>query len=70
MNPRVFEELAAQRIADARQQAADCRAHVGRGSAWQQALRVRTGWTLVDIGLKLVAQPQRHRVPRPRPAGS
>jgi hypothetical protein len=70
MNPRVFEELAAQHIADARQQAAGGREHIGRSRAWQQALRVRTGWTLVDLGLKLVAPPNRHSVPRPRTAGS
>jgi hypothetical protein len=72
MNPRVLEELAAQHMADVRQQAAGSREHIGRSRAWQQTLRVRTGWTLVDLGLKLVAQPQPHqrRVPRPRPAGS
>jgi hypothetical protein len=70
MNLRLFEQLAAQHIADARQQAVGGREHIGRSRAWQQALRARTGWTLVDLGLKLVAQPHRHSVPRPRTAGS
>jgi hypothetical protein len=73
MNPRVLEELAARHMADIRDEAASTRAHVGRGRsrARQQTLRVRTGWTLVDLGLKLAAGPQPHqRIPRPRPAGS
>jgi hypothetical protein len=71
MNPRVLEDLAAQHMADIRASAARSRQHIGRSRDRQQSLRVRTGWTLVDVGLKLVAQPQpRHRVPGPRPAGS
>jgi hypothetical protein len=72
MNPRVLEDLSAQRMADIRSSVASSRRHVSRGGSPQQSLRVRTGWTLVDLGLKLVAQPQprQQRVPRPRPAGS
>jgi len=58
-------------MADLRASAADSRQRVGSGRVRQTSLRVRTGWTLVDLGLKLVAQPQaRPRVPRPRAAGS
>jgi hypothetical protein len=60
MNPRVLEDLAAQHMADIRRSATASREHVGRGRGSQQSLRVRTGWTLVDLGLKLVAQPQPH----------
>ncbi len=72
MHPRVLEDLAAQHMADIRQSVADTRQHVSRSRGRQQSLRVRTGWTLVDLGLKLVAQPEpnQRRVPRPRPAGS
>jgi hypothetical protein len=72
MHPRVFEDLAAQHMADIRKSAAGTRQHMSRSRDHQQSLRVRTGWTLVDLGLKLVAQPEPHqqRVPRPRPAGS
>jgi hypothetical protein len=71
MNPRVLEDLAAQHMADIRASVAGSRQHAGRSRDRHQSLRVRTGWTLVDLGLRLVAQPERrHHVPRPRPAGS
>jgi hypothetical protein len=49
--------------------AAATRPHVGQSRDRQYSLRERTGWTLVDFGLKLVAQPHRPVTPRPRPAG-
>jgi hypothetical protein len=57
-------------MANIRASVAASRQHVGRSRDRQQALRIRAGWTLVDLGLKLVAQPQPHRqrMPRPWPA--
>jgi len=41
-------------MADLRASAANSRQRVGSGRVGQHSLRVRTGWTLVDLGLKLV----------------
>ena len=35
-----------------------------------RSLRARTGWWLVDLGLKLAVRPDAHRAASPRPAGS
>jgi hypothetical protein len=35
-----------------------------------RSLRARTGWRLVDLGLKLVVQPHSRSASSPRPAGS
>ncbi len=35
-----------------------------------RSLRARTGWRLVDLGLKLVVQPDSRPASSPRPAGS
>jgi len=76
MNQRVLEELARQRLAEVREQApgshgsrraTDSRQPLEVPRIPQQPLRVRAGWTLVDLGLRLAAQP---RAVRPRPAGS
>lgn len=54
-----LEEIARQRQSESRDRAASHRAaaEVGRQHA---SLRVRTGWTLVDVGLRL-AIPARRR---------
>lgn len=70
MNQQALEGLAAQRMAEIRESAAASRRHAHRIRVPQQSLRVRTGWRLVDLGLKLVAQPNRRRTASPRPAGS
>jgi len=70
MNPRQFEALAAQHQAQIQESVAGSRPHIGRSRDRQHSLRTRTGWTLVDLGLKLVAQPHRPVPARPRPAGS
>jgi hypothetical protein len=71
MNPQLLEDLAARHMQDIRDAAAMTREHVGRDRRRQPSLRVRTGWTLVDVGLRLAAVPDpRQRIPRPRPAGS
>ena len=35
-----------------------------------RSLRARTGWWLVDLGLKLAVRPDSHHAASPRPAGS
>jgi len=35
-----------------------------------KSLRARTGWRLVDLGLRLALQPDRRNAASPRPAGS
>jgi hypothetical protein len=35
-----------------------------------QSLRARTGWRLVDLGLRLALQPDSRNAASPRPAGS
>jgi hypothetical protein len=35
-----------------------------------RSLRARTGWWLVDLGLRLAVRPDSHRAASPRPAGS
>jgi len=67
MNQHLLEELASQRMAELR--AAASKQEV-RHDAPLRDLRVRTGWTLVHVGLRLaVPQPRRPHV-TPRPAGS
>jgi hypothetical protein len=72
VHPRVLEDLAAQHMSDIRESVAGSRRRAERRRGNRQSLRVRTGWTLVDLGLRLAAQPQlpTQRVPKPRPAGS
>jgi len=36
----------------------------------RQSLRARTGWRLVDLGLRLALQPDPRNTASPRPAGS
>jgi hypothetical protein len=69
MNQQALEALACQRRAELRDQAA----HVQQPHRFwhalpHQSLREWTGWTLVDLGLKLVAR--RGQSAAPRPVGS
>jgi hypothetical protein len=101
MNQRFLEELARQRMAEARRIAGgyECRspaaavpargalartgpprrrqragAYAGAGARpardRRQSLRARTGWRLVDLGLRLALQPDPRNAASPRPAGS
>ena len=66
MNQYLLEGLADQRIAELRAAASrqDVRLH-----APLQALRIRAGWTLVHVGLRM-AVPQPRPAIAPRPSGS
>jgi len=76
MNLRVLEELAQQRVAEVRATAPG--SHSDRRSTDPRqpldvprtrpiSLRVRAGWTLITLGLRLVAQGNQST--RPRTAG-
>jgi hypothetical protein len=73
MNQRIFELLAQERQADMRRRAA-CREFrsppAARRAGVSQSLRARTGWWLVDFGLKLAVRPDSRPAASPRPAGS
>jgi hypothetical protein len=58
MNFLALEEIARQRQSELRDRAARQRAtsHVRRQ---HPSLRAQTGWTLIDLGLKLAIPPQR-----------
>ncbi len=67
MNQYTITELARQQTAERYHLAA--RSHGPRRErADRPSLRVRTGWTMVDLGLRLVAQPGPSLARRP--AGS
>lgn len=66
MNYHLLEELASQRTTELR---AAARSQDVRQSAPLRAIRVRTGWALVHVGLRL-AVPQPRPAVTPRPAGS
>jgi hypothetical protein len=69
MYGHLLEALASQRIAEYRADAA-ARAHRRTGSGPQgPSLRVRAGWTLIGVGLRLVVQPHGRAAASPRPAG-
>jgi len=70
MNQQALEGMASQKIAEMRASAAGghpCQ----RARVWvpRQSFRARTGWTLVDLGLRLIAQPGQRSVTA-RPVGS
>jgi hypothetical protein len=67
MNQQLLEGLASQHIAELR--AAASRQEVRQNVPFH-ALRVRTGWTLVHVGLRLAVPPPRRPQVTPRPAGS
>jgi hypothetical protein len=66
-------ELADQCLAEFRQQALQIMQHTcaelsaAPEQSVRPSLRVRTGWTLVDIGLRLAIEPARRGAPRPQP---
>ena len=66
MNQHLLEELARQRVTELRAAASN---QDVRQSAPLRAIRIRTGWTLVHVGLRL-AVPQPRPAVTPRPAGS
>jgi hypothetical protein len=70
MNQQNLQVIANQRVAEARATGASQRqGRLATQRTARQSLRVRTGWTLVGVGLMLVA----HSASRPaaaRPAGS
>jgi hypothetical protein len=69
MNQQMLEVLAQQRRADFRDQASRVQQPHGFWKGMpRQSLREWTGWALVDLGLKIVAE--HSRGPAPRPAGS
>jgi hypothetical protein len=76
MNQRVLEEMARQRQAQLRETApgshgsrhtTDPRLPLCVPRPEPRPLRQRAGWALVNLGFRLLAQP--NRTPRPRPAG-
>jgi hypothetical protein len=69
MNYRGLEEIARQHQSESRDQAARQRAGSQVRRPQQPSLRVRTGWTLVDLGLKL-AIPAQQRPATPSAARS
>ena len=67
MNQYLLEKLASQRRSELR---AAARKQEVRADAPLEALRVRTGWTLVHVGLRLAVQQPRLPHITPRPASS
>jgi hypothetical protein len=67
MNQNLLSALAREHTAQLQRLSAGSH-RPGRTRTARSSLRVRTGWTLVDLGLRLVAQPGVTR--QPRPAGS
>jgi hypothetical protein len=69
MYGHLLQALASQRMAEYRGDAA-ARMQLGTGSGPQgPSFRVRAGWTLIDVGLRLVVQAHEHAAASPRPAG-
>ncbi len=69
MNQHMLPALARQHSAELREKAAGSRRPY-RGRAPRASLRVRTGWTLVDLGLRLAARPGPGLPRHPRTADS
>jgi hypothetical protein len=59
MNPEMLVKLAHQRTDDLRQAAADSRVSASVES--RNSIRQRTGWALVQVGLRLALPAQRSR---------
>lgn len=76
MNERMLGALADQHLRQMHESAAARRRLGGRGTgrgearALGESLRVRTGWTLVGLGLRLAVRPGPGLTGTPRPAGS
>jgi hypothetical protein len=68
MNQHMLPALARQHEADLRRLAAGSRGTDNQVA--RPSLRVRTGWTLVDLGLRLVAQSGPALARQPRAADS
>lgn len=66
MNQYTLTALAAQQAAEVRAQAAAARRHAA-ARAPLEPLRVRTGWTLVGLGLRMVCRPGRGTARQPGP---
>jgi hypothetical protein len=69
MNQYVLTALARQHLAELHDRTDGSR-RPDRYRVARQSLRERTGWTMVDLGLRLVAQPGQGLARRPRPADS
>jgi hypothetical protein len=69
MHQHMLPALAKQHTAELYDRAAAGR-RTGRARVDRPSLRTRTGWTLVDLGLWLVAQPGTRFAKQPRPAGT
>jgi hypothetical protein len=69
MNQHMLPALARQHTAELYDRAARGR-RTDRSRVVRPSLRTRTGWTLVDLGLRLVAQPGAGIAKQPRPAGT
>lgn len=69
MNQQGLHALAKQRRAELQDLAA-AESQGRRTREPRQSLRVRTGWTLVGLGLRLVTQPGGGLRGRPGPVGS
>lgn len=57
MHQQALEEIARQKLAEMR--AASDENRRALASIPRQSLRTRTGWTLIDLGLKMIAEPRR-----------
>jgi hypothetical protein len=68
MNQHMLAALANEHTAELRGLATAGR-RANHDRAARPSLRVRTGWTLVDVGLRLAAQPGPGRTGQPRTAG-
>jgi len=68
MHPHTLEGLARQRRAELRKSASKHR--IAQLSEPHESIRVRTGWTLIHLGLRLAVQPAQRQAVAPRPARS
>lgn len=76
MNPQTLAQIASQHQAEERQSASrQCSAsrELPSRSLWArppgaQSLRARTGWTLVNVGLRLAVPARQAAAATPRPA--
>lgn len=69
MNQNMLPALARQHTAELYDRAAGAR-RTGRDRVVRPSLRTRTGWTLVDLGLRLVSQSGPGIAKQPRPANT
>jgi hypothetical protein len=69
MNPNLIDQIAAQHAAEVRAEAGHCRRPATADRGHQDSIRVRAGWTLINVGLRLTDPPAGGRQARPHPAG-